>query len=164
MTSTSNGRQQAYGPSASGSGSQPSGAAHSSVMEHSPTTACPAARPSPAPLFLLVLHGPRAGAVYPIGRGGCTIGRCEDADLRLSAAEVSNSHAMIMRNRDGSARIIDCQSTHGTFVDGRRVEVERLRGGARIRLGGEVVLLFHERNPATEPVMQDQQTRPYGAA
>ncbi len=136
---------------------------HADTMETYPTATCRASDPSPRPLFLMVLRGPRAGAVYPIGRGGCTIGSCDDADLRLCSPEVSNSHSMIMRNRDGTVRIIDCQSTHGTFVDGRRVDVKRLRGGAKIRLGADVILLFQDRNPALETINPERHTPAYGA-
>jgi phosphoserine phosphatase RsbU/P len=70
------------------------------------------------------------------------IGRRSDADIVLSHRLISRQHAQIVREGD-SWVLVDLQSTHGTFVNGNRVERHTLRSRDRIRLGLEgVELLF----------------------
>ena len=69
---------------------------------------------------------------------------------------------MILRNAEGGARIVDCQSTHGTFVNGRRVYVARLYDGAMIRLGTNIMISFHHEYPSLHMSAPDGPRR-YGA-
>lgn len=68
--------------------------------------------------------------------GEVTIGRAPSSTIVLSDPTVSRVHARI---RPG-ALLEDAGSSYGTWVDGRRVRgVVRLRPGARIRLGDQVL-------------------------
>ncbi len=65
------------------------------------------------------------------------LGRDAACTVRLPADDVSRRHARIAGDAEGHV-LVDLASTNGTWVNGRRVEVHRLRGGDRVRLGGFV--------------------------
>lgn len=62
------------------------------------------------------------------------IGRKSDSDIVLSNPYVSRHHAKIVRD-DEIAVIVDLGSTHGTYLNGRRIEREPLQDGDRIGVG-----------------------------
>ncbi len=70
------------------------------------------------------------------------IGRHSEADLILSDPFVSRQHARV--SKEGEAYfLIDLDSTHGTFVNGRKVNRHKLVSGDRIGLGrGRTQLVF----------------------
>lgn len=49
------------------------------------------------------------------------IGRILSADFRISDQRISRIHALIERQDDGTIKLTDLASTHGTFVNGERV-------------------------------------------
>lgn len=109
------------------------------------------ARPSAAPknrALLTVLTGPEKGAVHrlPPGVDVVTIGRSEDATIRIPDQGLSRVHARF--ERSGNEFILsDAGSTNGTFVDEAPVrEPVRVGPGARIRLGARTLLAltFHD--------------------
>ncbi len=69
------------------------------------------------------------------------IGRQSDSDVVLSGYSISRHHATVIRDEKG-LWLVD-QSTHGTFVNGQRVNRHRLSNGDRIRLGREDVELLY---------------------
>lgn len=72
------------------------------------------------------------------------IGRRSDADIVLSHRLTSRQHAHIVQEGQ-SWVLIDLQSTHGTYVNGERIERHSLRPFDRIRLGRDgIELLFCE--------------------
>jgi len=79
-----------------------------------------------------------------------TIGRRTGADIVLTQPLVSRLHASVVPEGETFV-IVDHQSSHGTFVNGRRVDRKVLRSGDRIRLGelGIELVFLHE---AGEPV------------
>lgn len=70
-----------------------------------------------------------------------TIGRAPGSDVRLEDPSVSRRHAQIVVGPGGGEpRLSDAGSSHGTYVDGVRVEgAVPLRDGLRIRLGDRVL-------------------------
>jgi len=65
----------------------------------------------------------------------CTsIGRSPDQDLVLKEAYVSRRHAFITR-QDGHFELVDQNSSHGTFVNGQRVERAMLKSGDMLQFG-----------------------------
>ncbi|MCA9655747.1 MAG: FHA domain-containing protein [Myxococcales bacterium] len=101
--------------------------------------------------YLIVLHGMREGAVFELTVGESTIGRGRRVDVRLEDEGISRAHAKVVRDGDGSVKIVDLGSTNGTFVNGRRVDAEGLRDGDRIRIGPTTVIGLRFAHPATGP-------------
>jgi diguanylate cyclase (GGDEF)-like protein len=62
------------------------------------------------------------------------LGRDPTCTVRLPAEDVSRRHARVTADGDGHV-LVDLASTNGTWVNGRRVDVHRLRAGDRLRLG-----------------------------
>jgi diguanylate cyclase (GGDEF)-like protein len=62
------------------------------------------------------------------------LGRDPTCTVRLPAEDVSRRHARITADAEGHL-LVDLASTNGTWVNGRRVDVHRLRAGDRVRLG-----------------------------
>jgi pSer/pThr/pTyr-binding forkhead associated (FHA) protein len=98
--------------------------------------------PRKGPAFLTVLTGELVGTVYELTLGQTLIGRSEVAQVQLPDDGVSRRHAKIVRESDGSAKIVDLDSTNGTYINGRRVHAEGLREGDRIRIGQSATLDF----------------------
>lgn len=92
--------------------------------------------------YLTVLSGEAAGTVFSLGRSETVIGRGVQADLQLPDNEVSREHAKIVRDADGTAKLVDLESSNGTFVNGSKVSVEVLRDGDRVRFGRNTTLRF----------------------
>ncbi len=92
--------------------------------------------------YLTVLSGQAVGKVFRLTVGETSLGRGTTADVRINEDGVSRLHAKIMREPDGTAKIMDLNSTNGTYVNGRRVEIESLREGDRIRVGQSATLDF----------------------
>lgn len=117
--------------------------------------------------FLSVLSGREVGRVYKLGPGVSVIGRGADIDVRIIDNGVSRRHAKLVRDLDGTSKLIDLKSTNGTFVNGRRVSVESLREGDRIRIGQSATLDFRfeyvgdpddDPKPNSEPANRDSLT------
>ena len=80
------------------------------------------------------------------------IGRKSDADIVLSNPYVSRQHARLVKE-NGGYRIVDLRSTHGTFVNGQRIEMHKLQFGDRICLGQDrLELLYLARSASTTRV------------
>ena len=62
------------------------------------------------------------------------IGRKSDSDVVLPNPYVSRHHAKVVR-QDGKYFIADLGSTHGTYLNGRRVERQEIHSGDRIGVG-----------------------------
>lgn len=67
-------------------------------------------------------------------RESLTIGRGPMNDLVLASMLVSRRHA-IVANRDGRYFLKDANSSNGTFVNGAKIDEERLEDGDSIRIG-----------------------------
>jgi hypothetical protein len=79
---------------------------------------------------------------HALSRPVTRIGRGSDADLRIDDPGISRNHAELRRS-GGDVTIVDLGSTNGIVVNGHRVDQERLRDGAEVRLGS-TSLTFHE--------------------
>src|SRR4051812_13862419 len=87
-------------------------------------------RADAAPLELVLVDGSRLPLVESL-----TVGRAPENAVRLSDPSVSRAHARIAV-RGPAALVEDIGSSHGTWVDDRRVVgPTELHDGARLRFG-----------------------------
>lgn len=75
-----------------------------------------------------------------------TLGRLPGQDVVLSHPQVSRRHAIIVQE-NGAYVVIDQKSTHGTFLNGSRIERAALLPGDELHLGSinGIALHFHQR-------------------
>lgn len=92
---------------------------------------------------------------FALGALPLTVGRDEDADIRVDEALVSRAHARI-EPRDGAYAVLDLGSTNSTRVNGEVVRERLLRHGDEVRFARarcrylEDVADPEQRNGATE--------------
>jgi pSer/pThr/pTyr-binding forkhead associated (FHA) protein len=87
------------------------------------------------PFRLLVVSGPDAGKVFPIGAGRTVIGRAEDATIQLAHPSVSRHHAEVVVLPDGRLELVDSGSSNGLVLNGKTIRREILEGGDLFELG-----------------------------
>jgi hypothetical protein len=83
---------------------------------------------------LRMMKGVPAYGVYLIEGSAATIGRNEENDIFLVDPSVSRNHATLQLEPDG-ATLNDLGSTNGTFVNGERVTMARVKSGDVIAFG-----------------------------
>lgn len=66
------------------------------------------------------------------------IGRLSESQIVLTNPYVSRRHAKLVRTKEGY-KLVDMNSTHGTYVNGKRIEEVELKNGDRIHLGRDQV-------------------------
>ncbi len=94
---------------------------------------------------LEAVSGPDASQTYgPFSRA--SIGSARSNDVVLSDPTVSRFHFTLERAQDG-LRLIDSESTNGTFVLGHRVRDVYVDEGSRIRIGDSELLVRVEAQP-----------------
>ncbi len=74
----------------------------------------------------------RAGPAVTIGRAGCAVNLGDDPRL-------SQSHAELVVEQDGTARLRDLGSSNGTYVQMPPHGERELRDGDYVRMGREVL-------------------------
>ena len=84
--------------------------------------------------------------VFDILEERLSIGREASNDIVIDNTFISSFHAEFIRQPDGGYEIVDLKSSNGTFVNGRRVERFRVKGGDRIMFG-QLESRFRERAP-----------------
>lgn len=89
---------------------------------------------------LEVVAGPDAGKVFRFQRGNVSIGR-RTGEVPLSDGEVSRHHAVIEVFGREMMFLRDLGSTNGTYHNGRRVAMARVRGGDHLGCGRTVLRL-----------------------
>lgn len=92
--------------------------------------------------YLLVLSGSGIGRSLKLEKRGYTIGRGQNVEFRLDDEGISRRHAKILVLPDGVVVLKDLESTNGTFVNDRRIDLHPLNEGDRIQLGGNISLKF----------------------
>ncbi len=96
--------------------------------------------PASAGLKLRVLAGPDKGREYELAHGTSSVGRGA-GELPLSDPEVSRRHALVEVYGPTTVFLRDLGSTNGTYHNGRRVQVSRLRSGDTLGCGKTVMKL-----------------------
>ncbi|HTE86422.1 MAG TPA: FHA domain-containing protein [Dehalococcoidia bacterium] len=110
----------------------------------------PPADSQPAPAAQIeAIEGVDTGRRWILQRADTSVGRSDVNDVVLADRTVSERHARLTRQTDGSYVISDNGSTNGTLVNGQPLtEAMPLRQGDELRIGN-IVLLFHD--SAREP-------------
>lgn len=106
----------------------------------------------PRHAWLTVLVGEEAGKVYSLAVGKTTVGRSLDASLVFTDEQVSRLHLEIELRAEGKATVRDLGSTNGTLIGSRSLgsTAMELRDGAKLQVGGAIVLRFSYRDRAEE--------------
>lgn len=108
---------------------------------------------------LTVLSGERAGRLIEIDGSELSVGRTDEATLRIDDESLSRKHARFFRLM-GNYFVSDMQSTNGTFVNGERITVpKQLADGDRLQLGLATVMRF----ALTDKAVVDEARRLYEA-
>lgn len=95
-------------------------------------------------LEIRVYDGDKVLASESFDQSKIVIGRILSADFRIPDSRISRIHALLERLDDGSLRITDLASTHGTMVNGERV-IERVIGPAdSVSIAGLTVQLSYK--------------------
>ncbi|MDW3194937.1 MAG: FHA domain-containing protein [Cytophagales bacterium] len=63
------------------------------------------------------------------------IGRSPQNDIVLNHSSISNEHAVITMDRSNKIRIVDLNSTNGTYVNGQKIDEASLRKSDRVSVG-----------------------------
>jgi hypothetical protein len=71
---------------------------------------------------------------FPLVRESYTLGRHRNNDIVISDPKASSFHARIDRSPDGFV-LVDLKSRNGCWLNGKRVETERLTTGDELRVG-----------------------------
>src|SRR5258708_19978541 len=80
-----------------------------------------------------------------------TIGRSDTCDATISDWRISRLHAQIVLE-DGGYFLVDAGSKHGTFLNGARVERQKLKNGDAITLSAHgVKITFHPSDQSSRP-------------
>ena len=109
---------------------------------------------------LIVLVGGDVGRTYAIN-GDVLIGRATEAMVRGTPTDISRRHALISADK-GSYVIEDLGSRNGTLVNGIPVQKQALRFGDKIRVGGEMLLLFSQYDAMEDRLLQAQRLESIG--
>jgi pSer/pThr/pTyr-binding forkhead associated (FHA) protein len=97
--------------------------------------------PRSGPRSLVVVEGPLAGTVIPLGAADVTIGRAPDSTLVLDDDYASNQHAR-MSLMNGQWVVTDVGSTNGTWIDKSRITGPTpLTTGHQLKVGRTVLEL-----------------------
>ncbi len=92
------------------------------------------------PPCLVVIYGPLIARRFPMEFDEMTVGRSEDADIRLNDDSASRLHARFFIE-DGQVSVVDLDSTNGIFVNDRQVQKLELRDGDFVQIG-ETIFKF----------------------
>jgi pSer/pThr/pTyr-binding forkhead associated (FHA) protein len=87
-----------------------------------------------------VVAGLDAGKVFRFARGSVSIGR-RQGEVPLTDVEVSRDHAVIEVFGREMIFVRDMGSTNGTYHNGRRIEMSRLRNGDSVGCGKTILRL-----------------------
>jgi len=88
---------------------------------------------------LLVIQGPGQGSRIELSTEKLSIGRGVHNDSRILDTEMSRQHADFLFEKN-HWRIVDKNSSNGTFVNGKQVESSLLQQGDQIQLGRSILL------------------------
>jgi len=90
--------------------------------------------------YLIVIAGAQVGEMIPLKKT-TVIGRGADADVRLIEDKMSRKHCRLVVE-DGVTYLEDLGSSNGTYVNGTRIQRQKLSDGDKIQIGETTILKF----------------------
>ena len=112
------------------------------------------------PLRIRLKKADGTSTVYELADKPLTIGRSPDADITVLDERSSRMHCGI-RLWDGEYFAKDLQSKNGTYLNGEKIEMARIKPGDRIRVGATVLAVEDENSgqdvPGTETSLNSLQ-------
>lgn len=112
---------------------------------------------------LVFRNGPRAGRSIDVPRDRpLAVGRATDADIRLNDVRLSKLHCRIDIH-EGELRVVDLQSSNGTFVNDLQVAERSLHEGDVLRVG-DVLLMVEAASEREAALLFDGATERYEKA
>lgn len=82
---------------------------------------------------LRILSGPQAGHIIPLKPGKSLLGRAPSCEIKIDSASVSKEHATLLV-MDDKLIMTDLNSRNGSYVNGVRVQTQRLGLGDKLSL------------------------------
>ena len=95
----------------------------------------------------LVVKELGAETTVPISDPEITVGRSRQNHVKLLTEQASRIHCRLMRTEKGSYRLLDGNSSNGTYVNGQRISEKELADGDAIAVGA-ASLVYKEGQPA----------------
>ncbi|SIO61205.1 FHA domain-containing protein [Singulisphaera sp. GP187] len=84
---------------------------------------------------LLIVRGRGASTTVKLADGVTTVGRQDDCQLRIKSSQVSRKHCELFEKK-GLLLVKDLGSSNGTFVNGKRIQEQRvLEPGDELSIG-----------------------------
>ncbi|MFQ5994135.1 MAG: diguanylate cyclase domain-containing protein [Acidiferrobacterales bacterium] len=112
------------------------------ISEDAVTTRFPSVVSEKKPC-LTVLYGGSVGTVHTLSaESAISIGRADDAGVRIEDQRVSRRHAEVMIDSNGTVVLADLGSSNRTYVNGTPIEKQELRDGDRIQIGYSCIIKF----------------------
>lgn len=96
---------------------------------------------------LIIMSGSNKGDYYPLGHRTNVIGRDEALLIQILDEHVSRKHMQIRYDKDKEDYfVLDMKSKHGVFINGRKIQTEKiLVDNDHIHIG-QTDLLFTEKD------------------
>jgi two-component system NtrC family response regulator len=104
---------------------------------------------------LILIENNKETKRFPLSQMVTTIGRAEEADIRITSPLVSSLHAQILRQKD-KWLLQDLESTNGTFVNKQRIKSSELKNEDEIMIGKTLLKFVHVETPPTKEIDIDK--------
>lgn len=98
-----------------------------------------------APIEIKILSGKMKDKILKFQKSSIIIGRV-DTDVMLDDLDASRNHALIEVLSKKNIFLKDLDSTNGTFLNGKKISVERLKDGDQIEIGNTKIQVFVSKN------------------
>jgi len=96
--------------------------------------------PADQAIALSITHGPMKGNVFHLTKVRNVLGRA-DADIVIDDPKVSRQHCAVeVHKSKGTARLIDLDSSNGTYVDEKKIKDCELNHLSEFRIGSTTLL------------------------
>jgi len=98
---------------------------------------------------IIILSEQLRGQAFELIAERYTVGRSEDCDICIPDPTISSNHCALVRETDGSYRLVDNGSTNGSRVNGVRVQGQQMVNSDIIQIGGVEMLYDCEEKSVT---------------